>query len=272
MSLDFDLIRKRLNALKTQTTKSALTWKPPSGKTVVRIVPYKHNPSNPFIELYFHYNLGKKTFLSLKSFGEDDPIVQFCDKLKRTRDKEDWRLARTLEPKMRTFAPIVVRGKEQEGVKFWGFGKTVYEKLLKTIQEPDWGDITDPMTGRDIVVEFKTKEEAGKDFPQTDIVVKPSQIPITKDDELMDRILNEQKEITEVFAKPTYEELLEALDKFSHPEKEGENPEGSAEDNGEESEAPEVTPPATSPAKNTKDVTKAFEELFNEAKEAKTKQ
>ena len=26
---------------------------------------------------------------------------------------------------MRTFAPVVVRGKESEGVKFWGFGKTV---------------------------------------------------------------------------------------------------------------------------------------------------
>lgn len=28
---------------------------------------------------------------------------------------------------------ILVRGKEDEGSKFWGFGKTTYEELLKLI-------------------------------------------------------------------------------------------------------------------------------------------
>ena len=36
-------------------------------------------------------------------------------------------MARKLESKMRTFAPIIVRGEETQGVKFWGFGKTVYQ-------------------------------------------------------------------------------------------------------------------------------------------------
>ena len=37
-----------------------------------------------------------------------------------------------MEPKMRTYVPILVRGAESEGVKFWGFGKQVYTELFLT--------------------------------------------------------------------------------------------------------------------------------------------
>ena len=57
---------------------------------------------------------------------------------------------------MRTFKPVIVRGEESEGVKFWGFGKTAYQELLSIIIDPDYGDITDPKNGRDITLEFKT--------------------------------------------------------------------------------------------------------------------
>ena len=49
-----------------------------------------------------------------------------------------------MEPKLRTFVPILVRGQEGEGIKFWGFGKTVYQEILGYIADPDYGDITDP--------------------------------------------------------------------------------------------------------------------------------
>ena len=32
---------------------------------------------------------------------------------------------------MRTYVYVLVRGEESEGIKFWGFGKTVYQELLK---------------------------------------------------------------------------------------------------------------------------------------------
>ncbi|MAP03164.1 MAG: hypothetical protein CMF85_05080 [Candidatus Marinimicrobia bacterium] len=53
-------------------------------------------------------------------------------------------MGRSLMPKMRTFVPVIVRGEEAEGVKFWGFGKEVYQELLGVIADPDYGDITDP--------------------------------------------------------------------------------------------------------------------------------
>ena len=97
--------------------------------------------------MYFHYDIAKRSMLSPITFGNADPVVEFAEKLKKTGDKDDWLMGRKIEPKMRTYVPVVVRGKESEGVKFWGFGKTIYTELLSIISDPDYGDITDLMNG-----------------------------------------------------------------------------------------------------------------------------
>ena len=56
-------------------------------------------------------------------------------------------------PKLRVFAPVVVRGEEDKGVRFWEFGKMVYQELLGVMSDEDYGDITDISKGRDINVE-----------------------------------------------------------------------------------------------------------------------
>ena len=179
--MDINAIKKRLTQLTSQTNKTSNLWKPQPGKNQIRIVPYAHCKENPFIELFFHYEIGQRSYLSPMSFGRPDPIEEFANKLKAGGNKDDWKLGKKLEAKMRTFVPVIVRGQEKEGVKFWGFGKTVYQELLTFIADPDYGDIADPMNGRDIVVTFKTAEETGKAFPSTSIMVKPNQTPITED-------------------------------------------------------------------------------------------
>ena len=157
--MDINAVKKRLAQLQTSTTRSTNLWKPQPGRTQIRILPYKLNTDTPFIELFFHYDLGGKSFLSPTSFGRPDPIEEFADKLKQSGNREDWQLGKKLESKLRTFTPVVVRGEEKDGSKFWGFGKTVYQELLSIIADPDYGDISDPVNGRDVVVEFKTAEE-----------------------------------------------------------------------------------------------------------------
>ena len=91
MAINIDAIRGRLNKLQNTQKKSDNLWKP-TLQTSIRIVPYKFEKDNPFIELYFHYNINNKTYLSPQSFGRPDPIVEFADRLKRMGDKEDWKL------------------------------------------------------------------------------------------------------------------------------------------------------------------------------------
>ena len=163
--MDIEQVKQRLTELQKTSSTANSFWKPQPGKTQIRIVPYKFNKDNPFIELYFHYTLGdNRTYISPVSFGRPDPINEFASKLKSTGDRDDWIQGKKLEPKMRTFAPVVVRGQEYEGVKFWGFGKTVYQEMLSFIADPDYGDITDSTAGRDIVVERQTPAEAGNQY------------------------------------------------------------------------------------------------------------
>ena len=44
--------------------------------------------------------------------------------------------------------------KEDEGVKVWAYGKTAYQTLLGYVLDPDYGDITDPDSGTDIVLNY----------------------------------------------------------------------------------------------------------------------
>ena len=260
--MDLNAIKNKLTQLQSTTSNKDNFWKPEPGNQVVRIVPYKHNKDNPFIELYFHYNLGNnKTYMSPASFGRPDPVEEFANKLKSTGNKDEWIQGKRLEPKMRTFVPVVVRGREDEGVKFWGFGKTVYQELLGVIADPDYGDITDPTTGRDVGIERQTPAEAGNQYGKTTVRVKPNQTPITENATLLESVFENQSDLTELYTEPTYDELKEALSNFLNPSDDTtETSAGVATSTAPTSNTGTAT--ATTTATKT-DVSDAFDDLFN---------
>ena len=257
--MDINAIKKRLTQLTSQTNKTSNLWKPQPGKNQIRIVPYAHNKDNPFIELFFHYDIGQRSYLSPMSFGRPDPIEEFADKLKAGGNKDDWKLGKKLEAKMRTFVPVIVRGQEKEGVKFWGFGKTVYQELLTFIADPDYGDIADPATGRDIVVTFKTAEETGKAFPSTSIMVKPNQTPCTEDKDVIESVKN-QVEITELYKEMSYDDLTGVLEDWLNPSDSDEEESTETEATEAKKEVEKTVDTKTETATNAAD---AFDDLFN---------
>jgi hypothetical protein len=161
-------------------------------------------------------------------------------------------LARKLEAKMRTFAPVIVRGEEKQGVKFWGFGKTVYQELLSVIADPDYGDITDPVNGRDVVVEFISAEETGASYPTTKIRVKPNQTPISDEPEILEKV-KEQQDIREIYQELSYDDLSGVLNEWLNPSEESEG----------ESETQETVTSSELESSKVKDTSEAFDELFN---------
>ena len=254
--MDIDAIKSKLATLQSTSNTKDNFWKPEPGKQVVRIVPYKHNKDNPFIELFFHYSLGNnKTYMSPSSFGRPDPVAEFADKLKSTGNKDEWIQGKRLEPKMRTFAPVIVRGREDEGVKFWGFGKTVYQELLGVIADPDYGDITDATNGRDIGIERQTPAEAGNQYGKTTVRVKPNQTAMTDDASLMENLMENQSNLTELYNEPTYDELKEVLQNYLNPSDDSETTTETTTTTEQVSEKTET--------KQTADVSDAFDELFN---------
>ena len=261
-NINMDAIKERLTKLqRSDKTKNAI-WKP-EGKHVIRIVPYKFDKSNPFIELYFHYGVNNKTYLSPMSYEEADPFVEFADKLKRVGDQDSWKQARKFQPKLRTYVPIVVRGKEEEGVKFWGFGKTVYEELLGYISDPDYGDITDPKGGRDVKIEY-TKAESADSWPKTKVRIGAKPTPLTTDKETFTKLMDDQPDIYSIYDKVDYDTLESVLQKWIDPTADIEEPpkdefvEAPAEGTDDLPFVPDK-PEKSSPAQEAAD---DFDELF----------
>ena len=242
--MDLNRIKNKLSNLQTTNGQRSHLWKPSPGRQQIRIVPYKFDKDFPFIELLFHYGINGKSILSPKSFGEKDPIDEFATKLKMSGSKDDYQLSRKLTPKLRTYAPIIVRGEEVEGVKFWGFGKMVYTELLSIMSDEDYGNISDTKTGRDVVIEFKTAEETGKSFPSTQIRVKPNTTSLNDDEKIINQWLENQKSIKELFKHYSYDEMTQLMNDWL---------EGVPSDSKDESIVPNG---------KVKSVEESFDELF----------
>lgn len=240
MALNMDKVRSKLSSFSKSGGKSGgkktpteqqekikkYIWKPEPGKQAIRIVPYQYQPDFPFIELKWHYDFNgdKVSYLSPASINEKDPIVELANRLEK--DKTTWLKGRKMQPKLRTYVPIVVRGKEEEGVKFWGFGVQVCEQLMAAINEPDYGDITDLNNGYDITVDFKTAEEAKKDFPETKILIRPKPRPVIDHDhpkvkEIMELITKKQPNIFDIYKTASYDDLVAALEQKLSREESG---------------------------------------------------
>lgn len=258
MALDFNALKAQLASLQKKGPDAI--WKPEEGDTTIRIVPLQGSPDNPFQQLFFHYGLGGKTYLSPRSFGETDPIADFSDALCAAggMSKQEYKDAKKFSPQMRTYVPIVIRGKEAEGVKFWAFGKTIFEELLKVMTDEDYGDITDIKNGYDIKVTFTPQEKSSTDFAQTNILIKPKPVPLTTDAELRKKLLEQQPILMDCFKKWTSEELDEVFQKLMNPSSVPTSPKPTTEWAEEDTSTNVVTP-----TKLTADVEKEFEDIFN---------
>jgi len=202
-------VKNRLKNLQDSNKRTAGIWKP-TGDHTIRLLPYKF-ADFPFVELYFHYDLGKENLLSPISFGDPDPIVKYAEKIKSEGTKESYILSRKLMPTLRTYAAVIVRGEEDQGVRFWGFGKQTYEEILKLMDDPDYGNILDPHTGTDLKVSFISAEDAGNKYGKITVKGARNSSKLSSDEATIQKWLSNQKPITDIYKVKTYDELMDSL-------------------------------------------------------------
>jgi hypothetical protein len=229
--MDLNSIKNKLSALQTSGQKkekidySKYLWKPKQeGKYQIRIVPSKLDKNNPFKEVFLHYGMSKFPMYALTNWGEKDPIVEFAKQLQKTNDKENWKLSKKLEPKMRIFAPVIVRGEEDKGVRLWEFGKEIYMQLLGIADDEDYGDYTDMNEGRDFTVEAVMGDIGGRQGLKSSIRIKPKTSPLSANKSDIEKWLEEQPDVLELQAtyKMTFDKMKETLQNWLNPESETE--------------------------------------------------
>jgi len=249
MSINMQKMREKLAALKGDNAgKKDLFWRPTDGEQTIRIVPT--SDGDPFKEYWFHYNLGKNPgFLSpKKNFGEDCPLDKFVRDLFNEGTEDSIRMAKNLMARQRFFAPVIVRGEEDKGVRIWGFGKMAYQELLNLVLNPDYGDITDVHEGTDLVLSYG--KPPGAQFPQTSLTPRRRPSPLHENKETLKSYIDNVPEFSTVFDRKTPEQVQVMLDEFLL-----------GEDDVEESSS-ETQKYGNNSSNETNEVEQAFNELL----------
>jgi len=201
-------------------------------KHQVRIVPRLLNAENekkvnPFVDQFkfvkIHYTSNKvvpKTCFSPVNFGETDALDDYyeSERSARTLEKEEFKFLVNLKPKDSYITPVIVRGKEDEGVKLWVMSQKQFETLMDTMENTFYPKeppaIWDIKNGHDITVEVKSKEKTGKMYSETVINVQGVSSPLVNEDfpkEDAVKALKEQPLWDEAYESRTNDELLSYL-------------------------------------------------------------
>ena len=109
------------------------------GEHQIRIAPYKEDMEMPFQEIWQHFRIGGKTFLCpQKMKGEPDPICEFANtcwqEFTRTNDESYKEMFKTMAPTLRVYLPILIRGEEDKGLRWWSISpRTTYKEILNHV-------------------------------------------------------------------------------------------------------------------------------------------
>jgi hypothetical protein len=157
-------------------------------------------------------------FVAPVQFGKKDPVQELITKLRNEGTKESYEMAKQLYPSTRTYAAVVVRGQENEGVKIWDFGKTVYQKLLTLMLDEDYGDITDPLTGRDIKI--NNSKPPGKKYADTDVTPRGKVSKLSNDQKQANEWLNSIPKVEDFYTLKSYDEISGILEAWINGDQE----------------------------------------------------
>ena len=212
MAIDFDALRKKLGQLSGTNSRRNIMWRPQEGEeSVVRLLAFTDNDDGlPFSERWFYYNIGNNPgLLAPYQFGNPDPIQELITKLRDEGTKESYELAKKLYPKARYYAPVVVRGEEDRGVRIWSFGKTVYQSLLNIMLDEDYGDITVPSDGRDIKV--VCTKAPGRQWATTEVRPRGKQSSLCEDQNRAKEWIGNIPALEDMYEEKSYDVLTKIV-------------------------------------------------------------
>jgi hypothetical protein len=271
--MDLKAIKARMSNLnsnkgsKEKIDYSKFYWKvKEEGKYNIRIVPSSYDASFPFKEFLIHYSVSKYPIPALTNWGEKDPIIEFAKKLRQSNDKEERELAKKIEPRMRIFAPVIVRGEEDKGVRLWEFSKNIYLQLLGIADDEDYGDYTDVKEGRDFVVEFTPDKVGNRSILKPSIRIKPKQTPLSTSSSEIDKWLTNQPDILSLQRRMEFDELKGVLEKWLYPEDETSEDETPEQENDLDAIF-KSKPDNKNNFGKSKDKAKSFDDLFEDEDE-----
>jgi hypothetical protein len=210
-----------------------------SGEKRIRILPMPDG-SSPFVEVYFHELQVDGRWVKLwdpKQEGKRSPLNEVRESLEATGREEDKILARSYRARKFYIVKVIDREHEADGPKFWRFKHNskqegILDKIFPIFRSK--GDITDPETGRDLVLTLTlSRSNNGKDYTSVTSVIQDDPSPLHADKETAQKWIEDELVWSDVYAKKS-EEYLEMVANGETPKWDNENKKWVSADSDEE--------------------------------------
>jgi hypothetical protein len=194
-----------------------------SGQKRLRILPTPDG-SSPFKEVWYHEvqveGKWNKIYDPGKNDNERSPLTEIHDELMSTGKESDKELAKAYKPRKFYIVKVVDRDNEADGVKFWRFKHNYKNEGILDKIIPIWkakGDITDPVNGRDLIIELtKAKTPKGATYTVIQTVMHDDPTPVHADAETAKDWTEDPLTWMDVYSKKPVE-YLEAIARGETP-------------------------------------------------------
>lgn len=232
MGLNLDKIKKRQK--ETETKSRGGYWKPQDGKNYIRVFTFDHEVTKQDVAkgLFDKKQLGK-TVTELDRpvlrffpdggkpvFASDEDVAAWQKKMDRTKPKSKEReQVRRSGPQQHWMLNIVDTSANEMRVVEFAANKTIYNAILQTVLDPEFGEEILGPEGRDFIITLDEKKEGAARFG---IQLRDAK----KSEKLSDDLQEEVKDYydPDVYAALADEETSDDSDDEDDEEEEEEKP------------------------------------------------
>lgn len=235
IKIDIDKIKARLEKQQqdTRDPKKDIILKPTKAGTLnFRAVLYPHSEdpaSMPIVERFYHNGIpGNWAPFYCPKENKNEPchlcefIWEMAKAFKGTPQNREW-LQKL--PVLTLFVAGKVRGREDEGPKFWRFRSAKrrpfvnHEKMYEWLTTESTALFMDPDVGFDLLLKYEAlSPEQKKIFPRAELMLKKSGVELdrssTKFGDDYEEFIKQVPDIDTIYKPKTTQESLEALQKW----------------------------------------------------------
>ena len=180
MPLDLGTIKRRHE----ETTKGGgdgKRWSPSKGKNIIRVFKFSHKVTTDDVKarLYAKKKKGKSVeeidrpfTLHFNVSSNGVPVLstpEIMKKYKRLVDskhQQDQKAARAIQPQTKYAVNLVDINSSEKAMQYWLMPRTVYNAILGTVLDEDYGEKVLGIKGRDFVIIYDP-DQKGSDMYQT---------------------------------------------------------------------------------------------------------
>lgn len=204
--VNIDKAKRTAQRLQEEAQRFPL-WIPPEGRSEIRFLPPWSAEGDIGYESKWHWNIGPehKALPCPQSIGKECPLCEFVRELRGRKDPR----AQNLYARKRIYYNIVVRSEEEKGVQVYASGVRVYENILSYLYDDEWGDITNIIDGRDMIL-----ERVGQGKEDTTYTLKPkaNPSPLHTDQEIVDKWVEGIHNLNEIIIYPEIEDVSKLVE------------------------------------------------------------